>query len=162
MSQGLVENRPGYLVKRVQQLLRQACDAELRPARMSLAQYAVLSALADHPGASSAELARLCFVTRQSLRDVLGGLRAAGLVVVAERASSGRARPVALTPNGRDRLQVADQAVTRVEDRMLAGLAEHDRHQLAALLTACAEHLAGPPSPPLVRRGLSQARRPRG
>lgn len=80
MSTVDVESGPGYLVKRVQQALRRRCDTELRTIGLSMAQYAVLRALADHPTASASELARLCFVTRQSLQDVLRGLRNGGLV----------------------------------------------------------------------------------
>jgi DNA-binding MarR family transcriptional regulator len=142
MSQVATETRAGYLVKRVQQLLRHACDEKLRPKGLSMSQYAVLRALADHPGASSAELARRCFVTRQSLQDVLGGLRAAELVAVAERADSGRVRPVTLTPIGRTRLRNADATIADVEQRMLTGLAPQEQQQLAALLTVCAQNLA--------------------
>ena len=39
-----------------------------------MAQYAAMRALADHPEASASELARLCFVTRQSLQDLPAGL----------------------------------------------------------------------------------------
>ncbi|MGQ0841958.1 MarR family winged helix-turn-helix transcriptional regulator [Actinokineospora sp.] len=141
MSQAPTETRPGYLVKRVQQLLRQACDEELRPTGLSLSQYAVLRALADRPGASSAELARLCFVTRQSLQDVLSGLRAGGLVAVADRPSAGRARPVTLTPAGRSGLRAAARAVDRVERRMVADLTPRDQRRLTDLLGACAANL---------------------
>jgi DNA-binding MarR family transcriptional regulator len=141
MSQVATETRAGYLVKRVQQLLRHACDEGLRPTGLSMSQYAVLRALADHPGASSAELARRCFVTRQSLQDVLGGLLAADLVAVAERAGSGRSRPVTLTPNGRTRLRTADATIADIEQRMLTGLAPQEQQQLAALLTVCAQNL---------------------
>ena len=43
----------------------------LKPTGLSMAQYSTLRALHEHPEASAAELARLCFVTRQSLQDVL-------------------------------------------------------------------------------------------
>ena len=68
------ERAVGYLVKRVQQSLRRRSDAALRSTDLSMAQYAVLRALADHPEASASELSRLCFVTRQSLQDVLSWL----------------------------------------------------------------------------------------
>ncbi|MBB2502905.1 MarR family winged helix-turn-helix transcriptional regulator [Amycolatopsis echigonensis] len=133
--------RPGYLVKRVQQAFRQASDELLRPIGLSMAQYAVLVALAENPGASSAELARQCFVTRQSLRDVLTGLKTAGLVAVAEVAPTGRARPVRLTASGEARLSEAHRAVGEVEERMLAGMSEPERRRLAGLLSTCAENL---------------------
>lgn len=134
--------RPGYLVKRVQQLLRQVADDELRPTGVTMAQYAVLQALADGSGASAAELARRCFVTRQSLRDVLRGLRAAELVSVADQAETGRALPVRLTRGGRARLKAADRVMATVEERMLDGLGAGDRRALAASLTACAGNLS--------------------
>lgn len=136
-----VENRPGYLLKRAQQALSQACTDRLRPTGLSMSQYAVLRALDDLPSASSAELARRCFVTRQSLRDVLKGLREAGLVTVAEEATSRRVKPVALTPSGRGRLLIAEQMVTEVETEMLAGLSDTDRERLAGLLLACIGNL---------------------
>ena len=140
MSQ--TQQRPGYLVKRVQQLLRHVGDGELRPAGISMSQYAVLRALAEKPGASSAELARRCFVTRQSLQDVLSGLRSAGLVAVGEPAPGGRARPARLTDPGTAALALADEAVDRAEARMLDGIAPADRERLAGLLLRCAENLA--------------------
>jgi DNA-binding MarR family transcriptional regulator len=135
------ELRPGYLVKRVQQLVRSTADEQLRDMGLSVAQYAVLNALAEHPGASSAELARLCFVTRQSLQDVLSGLRGAGLVVVAEKAVTGRARPASLTELGQTRLEQAEQVMTAVEARMLTGVSDDDRTRLTKLLIRCAANL---------------------
>lgn len=141
MSQGDIRSRVGYQVKRVQQRLRQVCDEELRGRGVSMAQYAVLRALADEPGLTSAELARRCFVTRQSLGDVLAGLTSGGFVEVTESVRSGRSRPVVLTPEGVALLAGADQAVRRVEERMTSGLDDADRHALVRLLERCAENL---------------------
>jgi DNA-binding MarR family transcriptional regulator len=131
----------GCQVSRVQHLVRQACDRELRPIGLSLAQYLVLRALADQPGASSAELARRCFVTRQSVGEVLCGLRKANLVAVSEHTTGGRARAVTLTRTGRARLRAGERIITLVEERMTDGLVARDRRQLADLLDACAANL---------------------
>lgn len=139
MAQPEVELAAGYLVKRVQQALRRRCDAALRPTGVSMAQYAALRALADHPEASASELARLCFVTRQSLQDMLGGLRSAGLIRVS--ASHGRTTALALTPAGRKRLAASHDAVLAVEEAMVEGLTPTARRQLAGVLTRCAENL---------------------
>ncbi|WP_326569071.1 MarR family transcriptional regulator [Amycolatopsis rhabdoformis] len=128
-------------MKRVQVELRQVCDEGLRPMGLSMSQYAVLRALADRPGASAAEVARRCFVTRQSLRDVLGGLTKAKLVEVAEEATVGRARPVTLTRAGKAHLQAAEKVVGEAEERMLDGLDDGERQNLAALLQRCASNL---------------------
>ena len=97
MGRSETEQAVGYLVKRVQQSLRRRSDAALRSTGLSMAQYAVLRALADHPEASASELSRLCFVTRQSLQDVLSGLRSSGLVSESDRGSPGRARALMFT-----------------------------------------------------------------
>ncbi|NUR90677.1 MAG: winged helix-turn-helix transcriptional regulator [Nonomuraea sp.] len=136
MSQ--VGERVGYLIKQVDQAFRRASEERLREIGLSLAQYAVLRALADAPGAAAAELARRTFVTRQSLRDVLNGLRRAGLVEVAEQADSGRALPVTLTGRGRELMEQGDAMVLEVEERMIAGVAAEP---LRGLLRECARNL---------------------
>jgi DNA-binding MarR family transcriptional regulator len=136
-----IERGAGYLVKRVQQALRRSCDTALRPTGLSMAQYAVLRALADHPDASAAELARLCFVTRQSLQDVLGGLRSAGLIVSADAPARGRARALQLSPLGKRRLTVSHAAVASVESAMVQGISAATREKLSQLLTLCAKNL---------------------
>jgi DNA-binding MarR family transcriptional regulator len=136
-----VEAGAGYLIKRVQQSLRRQCDAALRPTGLSMAQYVALRALADHPDASAAELARLCFVTRQSLQDLLAGLRTAGLVCNATTQNHGRTTALALTDAGRTRLTASHDAVLSVEESMLHGLTEHARDQLCESLARCAENL---------------------
>jgi DNA-binding MarR family transcriptional regulator len=135
------ERSAGYLVKRVQQPLRRRCDAALRPSGLSMAQYAAMRALADHPEASASELARLCFVTRQSLQDLLAGLRSAGFVRDAKVPPKGRARSLELTAAGAKRLAAAHDAVMSVDEAMLDGVSTSARRQLVDLLTRCALNL---------------------
>jgi DNA-binding MarR family transcriptional regulator len=135
------ERAVGYLVKRVQQSLRRRSDTALRSTGLSMAQYAVLRALADHPDASASELSRLCFVTRQSLQDVLVGLRSSGLVSESARPARGRARALELTAPGAKRLAAAHAAVLGVEAIMTDGISPGARRQLVSALTRCAENL---------------------
>lgn len=139
------EGAAGYLIKRVQQSFRRRSDAALQEVGVSMSQYAVLRALADHPDASAADLARLCFVTRQSLADVLTGLRASQLVDTADAPPRGRARALQLTAAGQGLLSAADQAVMAVNATMTEGLSTGDRRQLVAMLTRCAENLETAP-----------------
>jgi DNA-binding MarR family transcriptional regulator len=141
MGQPETEQAVGYLVKRVQQSLRRRCDAALRPTGLSIAQYAAMRALADHPEASASELSRLCFVTRQSLQELLAGLRTAGFVKDANRQPRGRARSLELTSAGAKRLATAHTAVMDVESSMAEGLSANSYRQLAALLARCADNL---------------------
>jgi DNA-binding MarR family transcriptional regulator len=127
-------------LRQVQQALRHAGDDALRGIGLSTSQYAVLRALADLPGASSAAVARRCFVTRQSLADVLAALRTAGSIAPDEP-GRGRARPMALTDAGRERLAAAETAMAAVEQRMLAGLSAREVVTLGELLAVCAANL---------------------
>jgi DNA-binding MarR family transcriptional regulator len=140
-----IERGPGYLVKRVQQALRRRCDAALKPTGLSMAQYTLLRALHDHPEASASDLARLCFVTRQSLRDVLNGLSTAGMVGPSDTPGRGRAQALQLTPLGLRRLKSSHAAVAEVETEMLQGMSAAARRELAALLLRCAENLEAAP-----------------
>jgi DNA-binding MarR family transcriptional regulator len=141
MRQSDTERAVGYLVKRVQQSLRRRSDTALRSTGVSMAQYAVLRALADHPEASASQLARLCFMTRQSLQDLLSGLKSSGLISESDRPASGRAQPLELTATGAKRLAAAHTAVMSVESRMTDGISAAARRQLVVALTRCAENL---------------------
>lgn len=141
MARSDTERLVGYLIKRVQLALRRECDAALRPTGLSMAQHVVLRSLADHPDASAAELARLCFVTRQSLQDVLSSLRSAGLVDLADAPPRGRAQSLRLTTVGCERLQHSTAAVARVESTMTQGMSVTTVKELSKLLTSCAENL---------------------
>jgi|ERR1700733_7153677 DNA-binding MarR family transcriptional regulator len=142
-----VERSVGYLVKRVQQGLRRRCDAALKPTGLSMAQYAVLRALAEHPDASAAELARLCFVTRQSLQDMLAGLRAAGLVETVDAPPRGRSRSLALTRRGSHQLTAAHDAVSAVQTAMLQGVSVSEQRSVAEVLMRCAQNVEGRENP---------------
>ncbi len=135
------ERAVGYLVKRVQQSLRRRSDAALRSTGVSMAQYAVLRALADHPDASASELSRLCFVTRQSLQDVLSGLRSSGLVRESDRPARGRARSLELTAAGAKRLAAAHAAVMGVESEMTDGMSPVATTSTRSGAHTCAENL---------------------
>lgn len=145
MATADTERTVGYLVKRVQQSLRRRCDAALRSTGLSMAQYAALRALAEHPDASAAELARLCFVTRQSLQDLLAGLRSEGLVRSGTSPTRGRATALTLTAAGRKKLAPGDKAVLEVDAAMMDGLPPQAQHQLADWLLHCAERLESEP-----------------
>jgi DNA-binding MarR family transcriptional regulator len=108
---------------------------------LSMAQHVLLRSLADHPDASAAELARLCFVTRQSLQDVLRSLRSAELVELTDAPPRGRAQSLRLTRTGSERLEHSTVAVAAVESAMTQGMSATTRKELGKLLTSCAENL---------------------
>jgi DNA-binding MarR family transcriptional regulator len=134
-------DRIAHQTRRVQQLLRRTGDAALQSVGLTLAQYTVMKIVADTPDASSAEIARQCNVSRQSLQDLMRILRTRGYVRIAEQPSSGRSLPIRITPDGRKVLRKADRAVSRIEDRMVAGISTRDVERIVAGLRRCADNL---------------------
>ncbi|QGN31525.1 MarR family winged helix-turn-helix transcriptional regulator [Microlunatus sp. Gsoil 973] len=135
------QDRIAYQTRRLQQLLRRTGDAALQATGLTLAQYTVMRVIAELPDASSAEIARQCSVSRQSLQDLIRILRDHGFVRVAEQPVSGRSLPIRITPEGRKVLRKADRAISRIEDRMVSGIPAKDVDRTIALLGRCAANL---------------------
>jgi DNA-binding MarR family transcriptional regulator len=134
--------RPGWLLKRAQDALNSAMTAALREHGATLPEYAVLTALAEEPGLSNADLARRAFVTPQTMNQVLRELERRGWVGRHPHPGHGRILQAELTADGRRTLTACHRAVDAVEGRMLAGLDPAERRQLAADLRSCIDGLA--------------------
>jgi DNA-binding MarR family transcriptional regulator len=134
----------GVLVKQTQTVLHQRMDDALRPLGLRVPQYACLQALADTGGATSSELARSAFVSRQSMNVLLQGLERRDLVERSADPGPRRERATVLTPGGRAVVGQAREAVAGVADAMVAPLGPDDAGRLHALLVACRDALLGP------------------
>jgi DNA-binding MarR family transcriptional regulator len=137
-----VEGRVGYELKRAQQAFCVMVDDALRRVGLTNAQYAVLAMLEDEGALSSAELARRCFVTPQTMNQIVASLQARALVGRAAHPHHGRILQTSLTEHGRSLVAAAHERVQAVEARMVAGLSEHERYDLVWLLRECARALA--------------------
>ena len=127
----------GYRIKQLQQVLRNAMDTALRELGLTTPQYAALSALEEIPGASAAEVARYCFVTPQTMTDIVNNLIQAGLVERHTDPNNGRIRPLRLTPDGQTALSDAHQAVYAIEARMVAPLTQTEQDRLLTGINRC-------------------------
>jgi DNA-binding MarR family transcriptional regulator len=136
-----LDGRVGYELKRAQHALRLAMDEALRGLGVTTPQYAALSALAEEPGLSNAQLARRSFVTPQTMNQILAKLDVGGLVKRRGHPEHGRVLQVYLTTAG-DRLhEECAWRVAAVEERMVSGLTREDRLRLLESLTGCTEAL---------------------
>lgn len=133
----MLTNRIGYHLKRLQQALRIAMDEALKELDLTSAQYVALMALEDMPGASSAALARACFVTAQTMNEIVQGLTASGLITRHPHPEHKRIVQLSLTAEGRARLTLAHQYVEAIEERMLTGLAPDEQRQFIKWLQEC-------------------------
>ena len=130
-------DRPGWLLKRAQDALNSAMNAALSGPGATVPEYAVLTALADEPGMSNADLARRAYVTPQTMNQVLRELERRGWVSRRPHPGHGRILQAELTADGQRVLGGCHQAVAAVEEQMLAGLGPAGREQLVAGLKSC-------------------------
>ncbi|MGH3850895.1 MAG: MarR family winged helix-turn-helix transcriptional regulator, partial [Pseudonocardiaceae bacterium] len=91
----------GYVVKQAQQAYRAQMDRTLARFALSTPQYVALAALDQLDGACNAELARACFVTPQSMHEIVAALERRDLISRPRAPETGRALPATLTDEGR-------------------------------------------------------------
>ena len=127
----------GYQLKHVQAALRTRMDEALRPLGLSAPQYLCLELLSRAPGASTSDLAREAFVTRQTMSTLLRALVDRGLAQRAAQAPSGRALPLQLTPEGRSLLKEASRVTVEIERVMISPLSESQLRAVQEALSAC-------------------------
>ena len=140
--EGQLGRSVGYQMKRAQHALRLAMDGALRGVGLTTPQYAALSVLEEEAGLSGAALARRCFVTPQTMNQILMNLQGSGMVERRPHPEHGRVLSVYLTRKGAELVTLAHGEVGAIEERMLAGLDRGERYRLLETLRGCAESLA--------------------
>jgi DNA-binding MarR family transcriptional regulator len=136
------EHRIGYLIKGLQQAIRHRIDDELRHLNLSISQYAALSALERSDQLSNAELARACFVTPQTMQQLVRGLERENWIERRPHPVHGRIIQTRLAKSGRMLLDQAHRLVEAIEIMMVEGLSGQSQERLAADLQRCKENLS--------------------
>ena len=132
----------GYLFRLAHQRFRALLDSELADLGLSAQDYGILSLFRARPELSTAELARISQVTRQTMHTSVLSLEAAGLV---ERsAKNQRVVLVRPTDRGRKRLETATRRVRVAEHAALADLGLQDERTVRAWLAKVAAMATSP------------------
>src|ERR1700761_8340124 len=132
-----------YLVKRVELAVRARIEEIVRPAGLTTNQYTALTVLERHDDMSSAQLARLSFVTAQSMADVITSLEARGLIERHRDRADRRRLVVSITSAGQVLLDRYGSEIAALERSMLAGLAEEETKALREVLNVCYDNVSG-------------------
>ncbi|MFI5735729.1 MarR family winged helix-turn-helix transcriptional regulator [Kribbella sp. NPDC051587] len=132
-------------LKRVEQDLQAAKAAAVKPAGLTVPQYAALFVLDEQPGISAAELARRCLVTPQTMTTILRNLEASTLIERTPHPLHKHVIETRPTPAGRKALDQADERATGVERRLAAAFSDEERDVLRALLARVSETLTTDP-----------------
>jgi DNA-binding MarR family transcriptional regulator len=107
-------------------------------------QFVLLSRLADQDAITQQVLARRCNSDANTIRPMLVLLEKQGLVARRAHASDGRARCVALTPEGRRAFRAMMRGTAPLRRRMLAGIKYGNVGELCKNLSQIAQSLEAP------------------
>jgi DNA-binding MarR family transcriptional regulator len=132
----------GYLFRLAHQRFRALLESELEHLGLSAQEYGILSVFETRSELSTAELARISQVTRQTMHTSVLSLEAAGLVE--RRARNQRVVLVRPTERGRTCLEAATRRVRAVERAALAGLSRKDERTVRAWLANVAAMTTSP------------------
>jgi DNA-binding MarR family transcriptional regulator len=135
------EPRLGYMIGRLERVLRRRLTAAVEPAGLTLPAYTALSVLRAEDGLSNAQLARRSLVTPQSMSEVLALLVEQGYVRRRAEPDHGRVIRTELTKAGHRALDRCDRAVDVVERELLRDLDADDAASLRDLLSRCGHAL---------------------
>ncbi|MFY9803908.1 MAG: MarR family transcriptional regulator [Candidatus Acidiferrales bacterium] len=120
---------------------------------LTLLQLAALAEL-NHDGTlSTADLARLTFVTPQNMSLTVSKLEAGGFLLRKPHPTNARINRLLLTPAGLKVLRKAFVRAVAIERQMFAGLSLKEKNELRAQLRRCLAGVKNPRVKKVPRRG---------
>lgn len=136
------KRRAMQLMKRILIAFRARLDEELRPRGVTTAQLQVLHAIKNAPGSSGAQLARVCYVTPQTVQALIERTEKDGWIERHKDKGNDRVLATSLTMAGEKLLRDAEAAVKRVEKMMWVGVSEGEISKLGGVLERCLGNIA--------------------
>src|ERR1700687_5630649 len=130
-----IDERPGHLARRFQQIAVAVFHAEVEEAGHDLTpvQYAALTTIRTHPGIDQATLAGLIAYDRTTITGVVDRLAQKGLLVRQANSRDRRARALQITGEGRRILRGIEPAVEAAQRIMLRGLTAREADEFLRL-----------------------------
>lgn len=129
-------------MKQVELATRARLEEIARPHGVTALQYTALTVLERQAAPiSSAALARLSFVTAQTMADMVGALERRGLVARTPDPGHGRRLLITLTEAGTELLRDVEPEVAALESALLQGMSATERRTLDGLLDRARRNL---------------------
>lgn len=139
-----MEDHLGYLIKRLQHVMRSRFEARMRQESVDLTfpVAMVLGALVEEPGLSGARLARRSMVSPQTVNTLLTRLQQLGLIERRPDPEHKRVLRAYVTAAGYALLERGAAVADHVTESMLSKLDRDERRQLGELLHRCLDSLS--------------------
>jgi DNA-binding MarR family transcriptional regulator len=135
------EGHLGYLIRQASAAVRLAMERALSDLEVTPPQFAVLTMIVAYPGISGADLARLAFLTPQTVNVIVRNLERGGAIAKSAHASHGRILQLTATAKGRGLLKQCRARVGVLEDRIAALAGREEERVVRRWLSAVAEML---------------------
>jgi DNA-binding MarR family transcriptional regulator len=129
----------GYLLRQAHAASRLAMERTLADLGVTSPQFMVLTLLVAYPGISSADLARLAFLTPQTVSVIVANLEKRDAIARRPHAVHGRIRLIEVSETGRALLATCRERVRRLEARLRDGLSEADEQVIRLWLVRVAQ-----------------------
>lgn len=112
----------GYLLRQAHAAVRLTMERTLADLGVTSPQFAVLTMLNAYPGLSGADVARLTFLTPQTVGVIIRNLERDGAILMTPHPVHGRIQQWTLTLRGTTLLKACRERVIALEKRLVAGL----------------------------------------
>ncbi|MGY4624680.1 MarR family winged helix-turn-helix transcriptional regulator [Bradyrhizobium sp. USDA 4486] len=112
----------GYLLRQAHAAVRLTMERTLADLGVTSPQFAVLTMLNAYPGLSGADVARLTFLTPQTVGVIIRNLERDGAIVMTPHPIHGRIQQWTLTQRGATLLKACRERVIALEKRLASGL----------------------------------------
>src|SRR5689334_19612630 len=132
----------GYLVRQANAAVRAAMEKALGDLDITPPQFSVLTMIVAYPGVSGADLARLTFLTPQTINVIVRNLERMGAIRKAADAEHGRILRLTATAKGQALLKRCRARVKEVDDRLAALVGRDDEKVVRRWLSAVGEALS--------------------
>jgi|SRR5450756_47176 len=136
-NSGGERRRAKQLMKRLLIGFRAQLDEELRPRGVTTAQLQILHAIKGAPGSSGAQLARVCYITPQSVQALIQKAEKDGWIERHKDKGNDRVLATSLTEAGEEMLRHAEMAVARIEKKLWDGISAEEIVGLNSVLERC-------------------------
>lgn len=129
-----VTDQVGHLLRRAYQRHTAIFQAVVPASQLGAAQFVVLCAVRDAPGATIAQIVTVTAMDEPAVRGIVERLRWSGQVTVAHEPGDKRHATVTLTPHGQDTIAQTLPHAQQITEMTFGDLNEQERRQLTHLL----------------------------
>ncbi|MDB5899447.1 MAG: transcriptional regulator, MarR family [Ramlibacter sp.] len=129
-----IEQFPGYLIRRLQQILVARYTAQTEDFGVTPLQWAALKTAQARPGLDQSTLARDMALDTSTVAGVIDRLEARGLITRKPSLQDRRVRTVFITEEGSALMAQASPVVVDVQNWLMEPLEAHERAQFLATL----------------------------